>query len=194
MDRSTPAAVVQARRESRPHPIVGLFLATLLSGCPVTGERGRDDDDAVADDDDAANDDDSLADDDDSLADDDDSLGDDDDDPFTPVIEAIDTCQTVLVGIRYGRFDLEVRDPDGDLLAPVVYRLQIDNGPLVTLEFPSALEHGGTLGHLERIGTNLLPDGSEHDFIFQVLDAAGHGSDLYSVSWTIPSSPNIDPC
>ena len=165
-----------------------LLLALVVVGCSSSGRRGDDDDDSSGDDDDDS-----------ANGDDDDSNGGDDDDtstgdPFSPVIQQIEVCQTLLVGNNYARFDLDITDPDGDLLDPITYRLRIDDAGMVPYQFPAELGFGGTLGHLERIEVGSLTAGTEHEFAFQVLDSVAHASLLESVTWTIPENSWTDPC
>ena len=170
--------------------LLGLGLLLLPALLVVTGcddrRGGRgDDDSAPLDDDDSEPDDD-----DDTTVDDDDASG----DPTAPVIVEIEVCQVTFSGNSFGLFNVDVIDPDGDLVEPILYRLQIDSGSLVTHEYDDSFGEAGTIAHTEVVANTAMPRGSDHDFHFSVLDAGGHLSDTVSIDWVIPLSIEGDPC
>ncbi|MCP4867587.1 MAG: hypothetical protein GY898_02575 [Proteobacteria bacterium] len=170
-----------------------ITLACAIAACGPTRRGGSDDDD------DAANDDDSAAIDDDDATDDDDSTPPEDDDDFVPDPQApeifeIEVCQVTFSGNSFGLFTIDVVDPDGDMNAPVSYRLQIGSGPLVTHEWDEPLGEAGSIAHTEQIGQSDLPRGTTHDFRFSVRDSANHWSDEEVVTWTIPANSDLEPC
>lgn len=160
------------------------FLGLLLVGCP--SRRPVDDDDSAADDDDSA------------AADDDDATVDDDDDgtPATalPVIVNLEVCQQAVLLGAFGRFEIEVTDAQGDLSAPVAYRVRIDTAATVPFQWDEDLGGHGWIDHTVQLLQGNLTRGSQHTFTFEVLDDAGNVSAPVEVTWTIPLDPDAEPC
>ena len=188
-----------------PRPL--LLLLLLLIVTPAC--RGhRDDDDTTPDDDDTTpddDDDDDSGDDDDSTAgDDDDSTAGDDDDSTTaanaPVIVSIEACETQLIGNAYIGFEIELDDPDGDLLNPVRYFQtweNIDNGdlgPLTQFTIEADMGSGGTFSHLVPIGQAGISRNRQYEFEFYVLDSAGNQSNVVLVPYFVWPAAGQDPC
>ena len=185
-----------------PRLLLLLFLTTLLA-CPGSGRR--DDDDTTEDDDDTTDDDDDSGDDDDSTGDDDDSTAGDDDDSTNPnsnapTIVDIDVCETQLIGNAYVQFDIEVSDPNGDLLDPVRYFMtwrNIDNGdsgPLQQFQVEEDMGNGGTIRHLQRIGLDGISRNRQYEFDFYILDAVANQSNTVLVPYFIYPEEGQDPC
>lgn len=170
--------------------LVLIPVVLALAACGPVRRSGSADDDASDDDDSGANDDDDDAADDDDTTDDDDFVP----DPQAPEIVDLFVCQVTFSGNSFGLFTLNVVDPDGDMDAPVGYRLQIGSGALVTHAWDDPLGEAGSIAHTEQVGQSELPRGSTHNFRFSVRDAANHWSDEAVLQWTIPSSSDLDPC
>jgi len=178
-------------------------ILLLLLGATLIGCQPRGDDDDTADDDDAANDDDS-ADDDDATADDDDDDTTADDDDATggtaPVIDGVSVCDTQIIGTSYLRFQIEVSDPDGDLLDPVAYFLTYENAengatsPLTQYTVNEDMFNGGTISHLVEIGIDGIERGVGFEFSWFVRDSAGQSSATWVEGYFINSAPGSDPC
>ncbi len=177
-------------------PLLALLLA---SGCPTP----RDDDDTTDDDDDETADDDDDSGDDDDVGDDDDTTAGDDDDSTSsdaPTIVDIEACETLLIGNSYVQFDIEVSDPDGDLLNPVRYFQSwenIDNGdvgPLTQFQAEADMGNGGTITHLLRIGQDGISRNRQYEFEFYVLDSAGNQSNIVLVPYFIWPEAGQDDC
>jgi hypothetical protein len=152
------------------------LLSLLLAGCPDSGGVDSDDDDAATDDDDNADDDDATVDD------------------QAPSIVGLEVCQVTFSGNSFGLFNIDVLDPDGDMTAPVGYRLQIGSAALDTYAWDETLGEAGTIAHTEQIGQSDLPRGSTHEFRFSVRDSANHWSPEEVLVWTIPTAAELDPC
>ena len=184
--------------------LVLLAAILLLIGCPRRG----DDDDASEDDDDSA-----TADDDDSSApDDDDATADDDDDDdataddddassgTAPTIDSVNVCETQLIGTSYLRFDIQVSDPDGNLLAPVRYFLTFENAetgatyPLTQFTVTEDMESGGTISHLLEIGVDGLERGVGYEFSWYVLDTDAQSSNTWIEGYFVNAISGNDPC
>jgi len=171
-----------------------LITASVLPGCPTP----RDDDDSTEepDDDDDSSDDDDSGDDDDATGDDDDST------PAgnSPVIVNIGACETQLIGNPYIQFDIEVSDPNGDLLAPVRY-FQVwrnidngDSGPLTQFQVEEDMGNGGTITHLLRIGQDGISRNRQYEFDFYILDAVANQSNTVVVPYFVWPDAGQDPC
>jgi hypothetical protein len=165
-------------------PLLLLVLLPCLA-CPTRARR--DDDDTADDDDDSA-----------GRDDDDDATAADDDDATptaqSPSIVAVQVCQsTTLLGSN-GIFEIEVEDAQGNLSAPVTYRVQVDGGSNVSFTWDGALGGHGWIDHVQSIGTAPLLRGTEHTWTFTVLDDAGNLSGAVELAWTIPTDPQGQAC
>ena len=106
----------------------------------------------------------------------------------------VSVCQVTFSGNSFGLFHVDVIDPDGDMGAPLGYRLQIDDGALTTYEWDEPLGEAGTISHSQQIAQSDLPRGTTHEIKFTVRDDANHWSEEAAVVWTIPANPDIDEC
>ncbi len=178
-----------------------LLLALLVAPACATN---RDDDDTTPDDDDASADDDDSGDDDDTIGDDDDATSGDDDDSTpaanAPVIVSIQACETQLIGSAYIGFEIELDDPDGDLLAPVRYFQSWENmdngdaGPLTQFTVEEDMGNGGTFTHLVRIGQDGISRNRQYEFTYYVLDSAGNQSNIVLLPYFVWPAAGQDPC
>ena len=164
---------------------LALFLSTCLCACPA--RRGDDDDDAAKDDDD-----DVLADDDDDVA------ADDDDDAVhadSPVITGVAICLEPVTpewcdppGL-VAEVGITVTDPDCDLNNPS-YELILDGGAPSSGVFEGSLDCGGTLN----VGLcSQYVSGHTMSVEVTFTDAAGHTSEPWEGTWTVPDEADCGP-
>jgi len=112
----------------------------------------------------------------------------------------IGACETQLIGNPYIQFDIEVSDPNGDLLAPVRY-FQVwrnidngDSGPLTQFQVDEDMGNGGTITHLLRIGQDGISRNRQYEFDFYILDAVANQSNTVVVPYFVWPDAGQDPC